>query len=310
MSEIPSWEQMLSPGGEIPPGYEPSSEETSDVAALHGLYESFSTEGFTAAEISAMRAAGLLLLPNEPQLLTPDQQLISNFLSNLDKLKATDPPPTIGPYLRTENGWLKPAAVVYLFMITATIIKLLSRIKRLEAVLQISLAETRIEIARELHDLTIAIGKIASEMCLIEAGKAITDFALAIAQIAMTTSIMMVKNSAQNRIRNDSTISDSERIQQLQDMRFKFESIKSITDLGAQGIKSVITAAFEIQKSELELLKAESEADKQLLQTLVQGLADTIDALKSGRSDAEKQIEALIQNLQSAFRTYGEQFHA
>jgi hypothetical protein len=181
---------------------------------------------------------------------------------------------------------------------TLDIINILSQIKHQEAELQINLAHVKVAMAKEIADLTVALGEVAARQCILEATKAYAQMAAAIAQTVCTVVITVARERA---------LTGASPEQQHTIMMY-YQQMSQLPTSLITAIEQGVIGGIELGKADLKRLEASFEAVRGQEQTFIDMISKEIDALRESRSEVAKELKDFLETLLNLIRTVGEQF--
>ncbi len=308
------------PGGDIT-GFlqefaQVSSERQLGLANLQQLTDTMMKKGYlTTEEIAFLKQTATDMIA--PSLSPPDQKLVQNFLDKLGQMVGDAGGSHRFPIGATKNAWLNCSAVLALFIMTSNVIGLLSKIQLAENLYKAKLALVMKDMASAAFSATVEAGKIEREKELAQAAKAAADAGLAIGQMAISITMMVATQIEMKRVEQRLVDSNPElkdkplppmiRQQITTEVDAKMRPLQSSLDGMVQAMRSLNEAKMHTELADLDVEAAIQRATGELLNKLMDIVSQSVSMLaKSAETDIPKTIQALLEQMTTAIRTYGQ----
>jgi hypothetical protein len=292
-----------------------SADEAQGLATLQQLTDQVLEKGYvTVAELQQLKELASLVAPS---LSPPKQELINTFLDEINKLPSTPGGERRFPIGSGKNAFLNCSAVLQLFIMTSEVIGLLSKIQLAENLYKAKLAMVMKDMADSAYKAGIESGKIEAFKEEAQAAKAAMDANLAIGQMVIGITMAVTTKINEKRIEadfrkgvgydNQRSLTADERATISRKLEQEMAPLRNTTDGLIQAMKSTAEAAMHHELSKADIQAAVQRATAELLNKLMDIVSQSVSTLsKSADTDMAKSIQAMMDLMATAIRTYGE----
>ncbi len=286
------------------------------VAGLVEVADTIRERGYVTSEQMAFIKLSADRL-NAPPLEIPDHTDTAAFNELVDLAKTSSTTRPHFPIGSGKNAFLSCSAVLMLFIMSSNIISLCSQMQLAENLFKAKLAMVMKDMAIEAAAATTEGGKIEALKELAQAAKAAADAGIAIGQIFTSITMAFATKIEENRVtaqyRLDSKIPDgqalssTDRTQISRQVEMNMAPLKGTVDGLIQAFKSINEEQMHKTLAKLDIDAAVQRATGELLNKLMDIVSQSVSMLsKSADTDMAKTIQAMMETMTTAIRTYGE----